>query len=197
MDLIKTGQLIRQFRMQLGLTQRELAEMLHVTDKTVSKWETGGGCPDISLLRELSGVLGVSMETLLRGERTEQEDTGNMKKLRFYVCPDCGNILTSSADAQVHCCGKHLTPLTPKKAEEADFLRMEAVDGEWYITSDHAMTKEDYIAFVAFLTDSQLILSRQYPEWSLQVRMPYIARGRLLWYSTDQGLLYREIFIKR
>lgn len=197
MDPIKTGQLIRQFRMQLGLTQRELAEMLHVTDKTVSKWETGGGCPDISLLRELSGVLGVSMETLLRGERTEQEDTGNMKKLRFYVCPDCGNILTSSADAQVHCCGKHLTPLTPKKAEEADFLRMEAVDGEWYITSDHAMTKEDYIAFVAFLTDSQLILSRQYPEWSLQVRMPYIARGRLLWYSTDQGLLYREIFIKR
>ena len=119
MDPIKTGQLIRQFRMQLGLTQRELAEMLHVTDKTVSKWETGGGCPDISLLRELSGVLGVSMETLLRGERTEQEDTGNMKKLRFYVCPDCGNILTSSADAQVHCCGKHLTPLTPKKAEEA------------------------------------------------------------------------------
>ena len=197
MDLIKTGQLIRQFRMQLGLTQRELAEMLHVTDKTVSKWETGGGCPDISLLRELSGVLGVSMETLLRGERTEQEDTGNMKKLRFYVCPDCGNILTSSADAQVHCCGKHLTPLTPKKAEEADFLRMEAAGGEWYITSDHAMTKEDYIAFVAFLTDSQLILSRQYPEWSLQVRMPYIARGRLLWYSTGQGLLYREIFIKR
>lgn len=197
MDPIKTGQLIRQFRMQLGLTQRELAEMLHVTYKTVSKWETGGGCPDISLLRELSGVLGVSMETLLRGERTEQEDTGNMKKLRFYVCPDCGNILTSSADAQVHCCGKHLTPLTPKKTEEADFLRMEAADGEWYITSDHAMTKEDYIVFVAFLTDSQLILSRQYPEWSLQVRMPYIARGRLLWFSTDQGLLYREIFIKK
>ena len=98
MDPIKTGRLIRQLRTGQGLTQRALADRLHVTDKTVSKWETGGGCPDISLLRELAGVLGVSMETLLRGEISGQEDNGNMKKLRFYICPECGNILTSSAE---------------------------------------------------------------------------------------------------
>ena len=120
-----------------------------------------------------------------------------MKKLRFYICPDCGNILTSSAEADVHCCGRRLEALTPEKAEERDMLHMEAADGEWFITAEHPMTKENYIAFVAFLTDSQLLLSRQYPEWSLQVRMPYYARGRLLWYSTDKGLLYRDIFIRR
>lgn len=193
----KTGLLIRELRTRQHMTQRALADRLHITDKTVSKWETGGGCPDISLFPALSEVFGVSMETLLRGEITGQEDTGNMKKLRFYVCPTCGNLLTSSSDAEVHCCGQKLTPLLPQKAAEADYLQMEAADGEWYITSDHAMTKEHYIAFVAFLTDSQLIMSRQYPEWNLQVRMPYIARGRLLWYSTDQGLLYREIYIRR
>ena len=197
MDPIKTGQLIRRLRRRQSLTQRELAEQLHVTDKTISKWETGGGCPDITLLRELAALFEVSMETLLRGEITEQEDTGNMKKLRFYVCPDCGNILTSSADAEVHCCGRRLAPLTPQKAAEPDLLQMEAVDGEWYITSEHAMTKDNYIAFVACLTDSSLLLCRQYPEWGLQVRMPYFARGRLLWYSTSQGLLYQDIFIRR
>ena len=197
MDPIKTGRLIRQLRTGQGLTQRALADRLHVTDKTVSKWETGGGCPDISLLRELAGVLGVSMETLLRGEISGQEDNGNMKKLQFYICPECGNILTSSAEADVHCCGRRLEALTPEKAEEQDMLHMEAADGEWFITAEHPMTKENYIAFVAFLTDSQLLLSRQYPEWSLQVRMPYSARGRLLWYSTDKGLLYRDIRIRR
>lgn len=197
MDPIKTGQLIRQLRTAQGLTQRALAAQLHVTDKTVSKWETGGGCPDISLMRPLCHVLSVSMETLLGGEITKQEDNGNMKKLRFYVCPGCGNILTAETEAQVHCCGRLLTPLTPRRAEEAECLQMEAADGEWYITSDHAMTKESYIAFVAFLTDSQLVLTRLYPEWGLHVRMPYFARGRLLWYCTDQGLLYREVFVKR
>ena len=197
MDPIKTGRLIRQLRTQAGLTQRALAERLHVTDKTVSKWETGGGCPDISLLGEVGNVLGVSMETLLGGEIIGQEDTGNMKKLRFYVCPDCGNILTSTADARVQCCGRVLEPLTPRRAEETECLQMEVQDGEWYITSDHPMTKACYIAFAAFLTDSQLVMTRLYPEWGMQVRMPYFARGRLLWYSTAQGLLYKEVYVRR
>ena len=197
MNPVRTGQLIRRLRREQCFTQRELAEKLHVTDKTVSKWETGGGCPDLSLLHDLSRALGVSIETLLRGEINEQEDTGNMKKLRFYVCPGCGNLLTSSAGAEVQCCGKTLAPLTPQKASEQDCLQMEAADGEWYITSAHAMTKENYIAFVAFLTDSQLLLSRQYPEWNLQVRMPCYMRGRLLWYSTSQGLLYHDVFVRR
>ena len=197
MDPSKTGRLIRQLRTKQGLTQRALAERLFITDKTVSKWETGGGCPDISLLPALSEVLGVSTETLLRGEINEQEDNGTMNKTRFYVCPTCGGILTASAEADVQCCGQRLTPMTPQKAAEDDCLRMEAADGEWYISSDHPMTKTDHIAFVAFLTDSTLLLTRLWPEWALSVRMPYIPRGRLLWYSTTQGLFYREVFVRR
>ena len=110
MDPSKTGRLIRQLRTRQGLTQRALAERLFITDKTVSKWETGGGCPDISLLPALSEVLGVSTETLLRGEINEQEDNGTMKKTRFYVCPTCGGILTASAEAECSAAGSASRP---------------------------------------------------------------------------------------
>ena len=50
MDQIKTGKLIRKLRTDMGLTQKQLAERLHVSDKAVSKWGTGNGCPDLSLL---------------------------------------------------------------------------------------------------------------------------------------------------
>ena len=59
MDPIKTGELIRALRMELGMTQQQLAQRLHVGDKAVSKWERGAGCPDVSLLPSLAEALGV------------------------------------------------------------------------------------------------------------------------------------------
>ena len=92
MDQVKTGRLIRTMRTKLGLTQLALAEQLGVSDKAVSKWERGGGAPDISLLPLLSQALGVDTEALLRGDLEENDMTnGNMKKMRFYRCPACGN----------------------------------------------------------------------------------------------------------
>ena len=92
MDQIKTGGLIRALRTQKGLTQKALAEAVGVGDKAVSKWERGLGCPDVSLLPELSRVLGVGLEALLSGELdANDQERGNMKKLDFYVCPDCGH----------------------------------------------------------------------------------------------------------
>ena len=197
MDPIRTGNLICRLRTEQALTQRQLAELLHVSDKAVSKWETGKGCPDIGLLHSLADALGVSMETLLSGNYPEKErESVTMKNTKFYVCPTCGNFLTASSDAEVCCCGRKLAQTTPRKAEEHELLHMEPVDGEWFITSDHEMTKSHYIAFVAFLTDSTMTLSRQYPEWNLQVRLPYCGRGRLLWYCTRCGLLYQDIRVK-
>ena len=65
MDAKKTGELIRALRTELGLTQQQLACRLHVGDKAVSKWERGGGCPDVSLLPALAEVLGVGLEAVL------------------------------------------------------------------------------------------------------------------------------------
>ena len=65
MDREMLGRFIAQRRKELNLTQRELAEALHVTDKAVSKWERGAGCPDISLLEPLAEALGLSVDQLL------------------------------------------------------------------------------------------------------------------------------------
>ena len=194
MDQIKTGRLIRQRRTALGLTQDQLAQKLHVSDKAVSKWETGNGCPDLSLLGELSEIFGTDIETLLSGEINKNEmENGDMKKLRFYVCRDCGNIITATSDAAVSCCGNKLTALEPRPANDNERLRVEDIGGEWYITSDHEMTKEHHISFVAYVSDSSLMMFRQYPEWAVNINMPVVRFGRLVWYCNKCGLLYQEL----
>ena len=194
MDQIKTGRLIRQRRTALGLTQDQLAQKLHVSDKAVSKWENGNGCPDLSLLGELSEIFGTDIETLLSGEINKNEmENGDMKKLRFYVCRDCGNIITATSDAAVSCCGNKLTALEPRPANDNERLRVEDIGGEWYITSDHEMTKEHHISFAAYLSDSSLMMFRQYPEWAVNINMPVVRFGRLVWYCNKCGLLYQEL----
>ena len=194
MDQIKTGELIRQLRNDMHLTQRELAERLHVSDKAVSKWERGNGSPDISLLSELADVFGTDVGILLSGELGKNgKENGNMKKIRFYVCKECGNIITASAEAAVTCCGHRLSAAEPVKAAESAQLRMEDTGGEWFISADHPMTKAHYISFAAYIGDSTLMLFRQYPEWNFQVTMPMFRSGRLVWYCSEYGLLYQDI----
>ena len=86
MDQIKTGKIIRSIRLKKKLTQLELAEMIGVSDKAVSKWERGCGAPDISLLPLLSEALQIDTEALLRGDTEENDmNNGNMKKMKFYL----------------------------------------------------------------------------------------------------------------
>lgn len=192
MDQIKTGELIRILRTQKGLTQKALAEAVGVGDKAVSKWERGLGCPDVSLLPELSRVLGVGLEALLSGQLdANDQERGNMKKLNFYVCPDCGNLITSASEASVSCCGRTLLPLEPQKPEKP--LSVERIDDSWFISSSHPMTKEHYVSFVALLTGDTLFLRRLYPEWDLQTRIPAFGHGILLWYCTRHGLFQQLI----
>ena len=94
MDNRKLGELIRKLRKENHMTQLQLAEKLYISNKTVSKWERGMECPDVSLISELSHIFKVDMQTLLSGELHQNELLGgNMKKMNIYVCPDCGNLL--------------------------------------------------------------------------------------------------------
>ena len=194
MDNEKIGKLIYGLRKERNMTQLQLAEILHISDKTVSKWERGQGCPDISLLLELSRVLGVDMEKLLSGRlEANEERGGNMKKLNFYVCPECGNVITAMTEAGISCCGKKLQPLEAVKAPDEERLLVENIENDYYISSDHPMLKEHYISFVALLTGDTLTLKKQYPEWDLQVRIPGRTHGKLIWYCTEHGLFYQLV----
>lgn len=194
MDTTKIGELICTLRKEKGLTQVQLAERLNVSDKAVSKWERGLGCPDVSLLARLSQVFAVDLEKLLAGELDpNSQAAGNLKNLHFYVCPTCGNLVTALVDTPVSCCGKKLTALTAQKAGPEDKLSVEIIENDYFISSDHEMSKDHYISFVAFLTGDTVLLRKQYPEWNLQTRLPVFAHGRLLWYCTRHGLFYQNV----
>jgi len=194
MDSTKIGKLIYKLRKEQKLTQLQLAERMNISDKAISKWERGFGCPDVSLLPELSKILGVNLEELLSGELNVNDLVGgNMKKLKFYVCPGCGNLLTATADAAVSCCGKTLHPLIPQKAEESEKLSVEIIEDEFFISSDHEMSREHNINFVALLTGDALMLRKLYPEWDMQTRIPCFGHGMLVWHCSRHGLFYQLI----
>ena len=194
MNNIKIGKLIYNLRKEKNLTQVQLAERMNISDKTVSKWERGFGCPEVSLLPELSTILDVDLENLLSGELDRNEILGgSMKKLQFYICPACGNMVTAITDTNMSCCGKKMKALKAQKANENEKLTVETVENDFYITSDHPMERGHYIAFIALLTGDSILLKKQYPEWDLQVRVPVLAHGRLLWYCNKHGLFYMEI----
>ena len=194
MDNVKIGQLIYRLRKEKRLTQLQLAEQLGVSDKAVSKWERGMGCPEVSLLPDLSNIFHVDLEKLLSGEMNENETLGgNMKKMNFYICPTCGNMVTAMTDTTVSCCGKKLSAQQPIKAGEDEKLKVEIIDDNYFITSEHPMTREHHITFIALLTGDSIMLRKQYPEWDLQGRIPTFAHGKLLWYYTKHGLFYQYV----
>lgn len=191
MDCIKLGKLIYKLRHEKSMTQRQLADKMNISDKTISKWERGLGCPDVSLLSELSELLDVNIEELLKGDlETNDLVGGNMKNSNYYVCPLCGNVTICTGNATVSCCGRKLEALKPQKVEKQK-LDIEQIENEWYITSAHPMTKEHYISFVAFATGDRVQIIKQYPEWDLQVRIPRQGHGMLLWYCVKEGLFYQ------
>ena len=193
MDYQKIGTLLLTLRKEQGLTQRQLAERIHVSDKTISKWERGLGCPDVSLLHDLSKALGVNTETILSGNlEPNRKDGGNMKRIKFYVCPTCGNILTATGASELSCCGRKLTALAPRPAEASHCVTVEPVEDDFYITFDHPMTKEHYWNFVACVNWDRVLLVRLYPEQGGEVRIPRIPGGKLYFCCNQHGLFVHD-----
>lgn len=190
MDCAKVGRLIMQFRKEKGMTQQQVADLLGISNKTVSKWECGLGCPDVSLWDDLSTVLGADILKLLQGELAPNSpDAGKMEKILFYVCPNCGNILVSTGTASISCCGRKLKPLVPVLCSEKHNPTIQEIDLEYYVTLDHDMSKEHYIAFAACVYHDWICLNRLYPEQNPEFRMPMIRRGGYLYlYCTNHGL---------
>ncbi len=183
----KEGNEIRKARLEKGFTQRALAEMINVSDKTVSKWERNLGLPDVATLPKLSRVLGISISSII-GEETEKK----MKKTCFYYCPICHSVASSQGEMEISCCGKRLVALKEEKAKEEEKLMLEDVEDEIHITSGYPQTKEDHIAFIAFVNGERTELIRTYPEWDISVRIKK-RRGYLFFFRTNGKLCYQLI----
>ena len=184
-----TGDTIRTLREKNGFTQKQLGDLISVSDKTVSKWETGKGLPDSTLLSPLAAALGVSVSELLRGELVENKNrAANMARGKFYVCPLCGNVIFAAGNAEISCCGIHLPPLDAETVDEAHGVNVELIENEYYITMDHPMAKEHYISFLAHVTGERVQIVKWYPEQNAETRIPRVRRGKLYGYCNLHGL---------
>ena len=183
-----TGKTIKELREKRKLTQKELAEKLQVSDKAVSKWETGRGLPDIGIIDDLAKALGVSIAELLTGDCRENENlSGNMKKTHFYVCPICGNIITSVGCGSFNCCGVLLPEQEPEKPDDEHQIFINTVDNEYSITMNHLMTKEHYISFLSYVTSNDVETVKLYPEQDISVRFRKKGHGFLYFYCNRHG----------
>ena len=172
MDQYVTGAVIRALREKAKLTQAQLAEKLNVSDKAVSKWETGRGYPDVTLLEPLAAVFRVSVAELLSGKAvTNTNISANMRRSHFYVCPVCGNILHSMGQAAVSCHGIVLPPLEAEEPDAAHTMAVEAVEDEYFVSVRHEMSRAHYISFLAAVSDDRLQLVRLYPEGNAEARV--------------------------
>lgn len=189
MNQYVTGAMIRRLREERKMTQQELADILQVSDKAVSKWETGRGYPDITLLEPLAKALGVSVMELLSGcDVSNGNRSCNMRKVRFYVCPVCGNILFSTGDAVISCCGITLPALEAEEPDEEHALKLEKAEDEWYIASGHPMTKGHFLSFLAAVQDNGVQIVKLYPEGAAEARVPIRRTMELYWYCSRHGL---------
>ena len=189
MNQYVTGAVIRELREKKNLTQAELAEKLNVSDKTVSKWETAKGYPDISLLEPIAQVFGVSITELISGNAVQNGNvSANMLRSKFYVCPVCGNVIHSMGEAVIHCHGVLLAPCQAEETDENHKIFMEKVEDEYYVRIEHDMTKEHYISFIASVSSDRIQMVKLYPEGNAEARFQINGVKQILFYCNRDGL---------
>lgn len=194
MDHYVTGTTIRQLRERKNMTQTALAQCLDVSPKTVSKWETAKGLPDISLLDALAAVLDVSVLELMSGNTVRNRNaSGNMLRSKFYCCPICGNVMHAMGEAVISCCGVTLPPLEAEEVDDAHQITIEAVEDEQFVVVNHEMTKSHFISFLAYVTTDKLHLVKLYPEGNAECRFRFRGLGYLYLYCNHHGLMKQKV----
>ena len=193
MDPYVTGAVIRELREKRNMTQAQLAGLLNVSDKTVSKWETAKGYPDIALLEPIAKVFGISVPELMNGNAVRNMNvSANMMRSKFYVCPVCGNVFHTMGEAVIHCHGIPLAPCEAEAPDEGHVITLEEVEDEYFVRIAHDMTGEHYISFIAAVSCDRVEMVKLYPEGPAEARLK---RGveRIFFYCNRDGLFYADV----
>ncbi|MGN0403113.1 MAG: helix-turn-helix domain-containing protein [Acetatifactor sp.] len=189
MNQYVTGAVIKELREKNKMTQLQLAEKLGVSAKTVSKWETAKGYPDITLLEPIADAFSVSVTELISGNTVSNANvSGNMMRSKFYVCPVCGNVIHSMGEAVIHCHGVLLTPAAAEETDETHMILIERVEDEFYVRIDHEMTKQHYISFIAAASSDRIQIVKLYPEGNADARFKINGVRKLYFYCNRDGL---------
>lgn len=182
--------LIRTKREEMKLTQKDLANMINVSEKTISKWENKKGMPDISILPNLAKALGLSVSELISGKcETNNNKSANLLKANFYVCPICGNVINSVGEASIHCCGVKLIK------EEAEMIKgiCDITKDEIIVSIYSKMIKGDYISFISYVTNDKINIVKLYPEQEATTTFIKMGHGLIYYYDILNGLFCEKV----
>ena len=189
-----TGAAIKELREQRKMTQLQLAEILKVSDKTISKWETAKGYPDITLLEPIADAFGISVPELISGHQIKNENvSANMMRSKFYVCPICGNLIHGMGEAVIHCHGIQLLPAETEQTDEHHMVFIERVEDEYFVKIDHEMTKTHYISFIAAVSSDRCQMVKLYPEGEAEARFKIGGVRKIYFYCNHDGLFCQNV----
>ena len=194
MNQYQFGLFIKKLREEKNITQAKLAELLSVSDKTISKWETGRGFPDISMIKPLADVLNVSVSEIMSGEDIKNSNKSfNMRRLKIYVCPICGNVIVASGESVISCCGIELFPQEAEDVDDKHNITIEKVEDEYYVSSNHEMTKDHYLSFFLAIKDNGYEMIKLYPEGNAEARFKISMTRNIYFYCNKHGLFSMKI----
>ncbi len=189
-----TGKTIKELREKRKITQKELAKRINVSDKTISKWETEKGLPDIAIIEDLSKALGTSITELLTGDLRKNENlSSNMKKMSFFICPICGNVISAVGEGLFSCCGIILHKEESEKSDKSHLICIETIEDEYYVSLNHPMDKKHYISFIAYVTSDSCEIVKLYPEQGISVRFKKKGHGFIYAFCNKHGMVYLSI----
>lgn len=176
------------------MTQLQLAERLSVSAKTVSKWETAKGYPDITLLESIANALSVSITELLSGNTvTNSNESANMLRSHFYICPVCGNIIHSMGETVIQCHGLQLQPEEAEETDENHKIFTEQVEDEYYVQIEHDMSKQHYISFIAAVSVDKIQMVKLYPQGNAEARFKMNGVKKIYFYCNRSGLFSLDL----
>lgn len=194
MNQYVTGAVIKKLREKNNMTQCQLADKLLVSDKTISKWETGKGYPDITLLEPIAETFSVSITELISGDEIKNTNvSANMMRSLFYVCPVCGNVIHSMGEAAIHCHGVLLKPAQAEQTDENHKIFVERVEDELFVEIEHEMTKKHYISFVAAMSSDRIQIVKLYPEGNASARFSLSGVKKVFFYCNRDGLFTLDL----
>lgn len=194
MDYIKIGKINSTLRKEKSMTQKHLGDILNLSDRTISKWERGIGCPDVSILNELSKILDVNIDKLLLRELYQNEvEGGNMKKIKFYTCKNCNDVAFSTNDMEVSWCGRKLECLEIKSVDNNHLIDVKDIENDYFINIEHSMTKDHYISFIVYVDCDRVLFIKLYPEQNPEVRFPKMRKGKQYILCSKHGLYSKSL----
>ena len=119
--------------------------------------------------------------------------SSNILRSKFYVCPVCGNIIRTTGETVISCCGITLPPLVAEETDDEHKIKLEKIEDEIFVSIDHNMTKEHYISFIAYLTSDKVQFIKLYPEGNAETRIRPQGNGFVYIYCNKHGLMKIKI----